>query len=231
MTLQQPDTTHFPAPVRSVLGFLKKIDELQLPPASQHEIEQMLALQAGALMESFTRHNPGHGRRTADACLLLGRALGLPPDELHDLSLAGLLHDVGLLMLDPELLARPDTWDAEDYALVQSHPRVGAELLSRFAFLASAAHMIAHHHERWDGSGYPFGFRGSFIPLGARVLAIADAFDSIQVPVETNPRIRRHIALRILKIGAGSQFDPELVEIFIAECAPVGREGRSEAPI
>ncbi len=224
MALPQLDTTDTTAPVRTLHAFLKKIDDLQLPPASQREMERMLSEQAALLMESFTRHNPGHGRRTAGYAALLGRALGLSEEELHDLELAGLLHDVGLLMLEPELLLHPDAWDAEDYARVQSHPRIGAEFLAPFAFLTSAAHIIAHHHERWDGSGYPFGLRGSFIPLGARVLAIADAYDAIQVPPETEPRVKHDIALRILSIGAGSQFDPALVETFVEAVRPAAGE-------
>lgn len=214
MTFIQPHIQTMPASVRMVLAFIKKIDKLQLPPAPQREMEQVLCEQASVLLESFTRHNPGHGRRTAAHCARLGRALGLSSEELHDLTLAGLLHDVGLLTLDPGFLARPDTWDAEDYVRVQSHPRIGAELLTRFAFLTSAAQIIAHHHERWDGNGYPFGLRGPFIPLGARVLAIADAYDAVQVPPETDRYLRQQIALRIVNVGAGSQFDPTLVALF-----------------
>ncbi len=214
MAIKRSDTKLIPASLRSVLDFLLKIEGLQLPPASQREMEYMLTSQASVMMESLTRHNPGHGRRTAHYCVVLGRTLGLPPDELHDLALAGLLHDIGLLMLDPEFLARRDHWDTDDYARAQSHPRAGAELLNRFAFLTSAAHVIAHHHERWDGCGYPFGLRGSFIPIGARMLAIADSFDAIQIPHEPNPDIRRHVALRILEVAAGSQFDPVLVRAF-----------------
>jgi response regulator RpfG family c-di-GMP phosphodiesterase len=223
MALPQPQTAQLSIPIFKLQAFLKNIDDLQLPPASQREMERQLSEQAATVMESFTRHNPGHGRRTAGYSVLLGRTIGLSPEELHDLALAGLLHDVGLLMLEPTLLASPDTWDAKDYATVQSHPRIGAELLSPFAFLTSAAHLIAHHHERWDGSGYPFGLRGSFIPLGARVLAIADAYDAIQVPQETAPRVKQNIALRILTIGAGSQFDPTLVETFVSAVQPASR--------
>ncbi len=222
MAFRQLDIGLIPVPVRTLQAFLKKIDELQLPPVSQREMELMLSEQAAVLMESFTRHNPGHGRRTARSCVLLGRALELTAEELHDLALAGLLHDAGLLTLEPALLTRPDTWDAEDYARVQSHPRIGADLLSSFAFLTSAAHTVAHHHERWDGSGYPFGLRGPFIPLGARVLAIADAYDAIQLPQGTDPRLKQDTALRILKVGAASQFDPTLVDLFVSAVKEAG---------
>jgi HD-GYP domain-containing protein (c-di-GMP phosphodiesterase class II) len=86
--------------------------------------------------------------------------------------------------------------------------------LRPFAFLSSAALAIAHHHERWDGSGYPYGLRGDFIPLPARILAIADAYDAIHVPADVAPSLRQQICLRILNIGAGTQFDPALVSIF-----------------
>lgn len=214
MAANMSNTHSLPAAVHSVLRFLRKIDELQLPPESQQEMEHTLVLQASVLMESFTRHNPGHGKRTAGYCVRLGDALGLSREEVHDLRLAGMLHDIGLLMLDATLLARPEAWDVEDYARVQSHPRIGAELLGRFAFLTSAAQIVAHHHERWDGSGYPFGLRGSFIPLGARILAIADSFDSVQIPRDSDSGVRKHVAFRILRLGAGSQFDPILVDVF-----------------
>jgi HD-GYP domain-containing protein (c-di-GMP phosphodiesterase class II) len=78
--------------------------------------------------------------------------------------------------------------------------------------LREASILIAHHHERWDGSGYPFGIRGQFIPLGARILSIADAFDAIRIPEVSNRIARNSIALRIMRVAAGTQFDPELVE-------------------
>lgn len=85
-------------------------------------------------------------------------------------------------------------------------------ILEPFSFLQEASVLIAHHHERWDGSGYPYGIRGTFIPLGARILAIADAYDAIKVPGAADPAIRNRIALRILKVSSGTQFDPALVE-------------------
>ena len=217
------------SPIHSVLKLLKEIDTLQLPPLAQRDMEEQLSEDASIFMERYIPHNRGHGSRTASYCALLGRALALSDEEIHDLRLAGLLHDIGLLCIDEKLLASPDGWDATAYAHVQSHPRVGAELLQPFAFLSSAALAIAHHHERWDGSGYPYSLRGDFIPLPARILAIADAYDAIQVPPDVQPTTRQQICLRILKVGAGSQFDPTLVSIFASALGAARSRDFSEA--
>ena len=116
-------------------------------------------------------------------------------------------------MLPPDLIANNDVPDQKSYVAIQHHARLGANLLEPFLFLQEASIFIAHHHERWDGSGYPYGIRGAFIPLGARILAIADTFDAIRIPnVSENDR-RNHIALRMIRITSGTQFDPALVEV------------------
>jgi HD-GYP domain-containing protein (c-di-GMP phosphodiesterase class II) len=226
MAPHELETLYASAPIRSILERLKRIDALQLPPLAQQDVEERLSQDASVYMERFIQHNPGHGRRTATYCALLAKALALCDEEIHDLRLAGFLHDIGLLCMDEKLLAHPDLWDAAAYAHVQSHPRVGAELLRPFAFLSSAALAIAHHHERWDGSGYPYGLRGDFIPLPARILAIADAYDAFQVPADVEPSVRQQVCLRILKVGAGSQFDPTLVTIFASALETHDRPGQ-----
>jgi response regulator RpfG family c-di-GMP phosphodiesterase len=123
---------------------------------------------------------------------------------LHDLKLAAYLHDIGLLMLPAHL--------TESYVAIQNHSRLGGALLAPFSFLKGASILIAHHHERWDGWGYPFGIRGQFIPLGARILSVADALDAIRIPEVSNRAARNTIALRIIRVAAGTQFDPMLVE-------------------
>ena len=131
---------------------------------------------------------------------------------MHGLNLAAFLHDIGLLMLPHDLTIGVNTLDPESYVAVQNHPRLGASLLELFFFLREASVLMAHHHERWDGSGYPNGIRGQFIPLGARILSIADAFDAIRIPEVSNQVARNKIALRIIRVAAGTQFDPELGE-------------------
>ena len=108
-------------------------------------------------------------------------------------------------------MSRSDCLEHESYVAIQNHPRLGALLLEPFFFLREASVLVAHHHERWDGSGYPYGIRGRFVPLGARILSIADAFDAIRIPEVSSRAARNTIALRIIHVAAGTQFDPELV--------------------
>lgn len=198
--------------VFAIQGMLKKIDRLRLPITSRHEVESILVRQVSRELDRAIPWQAGHGRRTAAVSLLIGQAVGLTSSELHDLKLAAFLHDIGLLMLPHDLTIGENRFDPESYATVQNHPRLGASLLEPFFFLREATVLIAHHHERWDGSGYPYGIRGRFIPLGSRILSIADSFDAIRIPEVSNRVARNKIAFRIIQVAAGTQFDPELAE-------------------
>lgn len=203
---------HIHPRIITIQGMLRKIDGLRLPIGSRRDIESILVRQVGKEIDHVLPCQAGHGRRTAAISLLIGRAVGLTTGELHDLKLAALLHDIGLLMLPHDLTTGLTALDSDAYITVQNHPRLGASLLEPFFFLREATVLIAHHHERWDGSGYPYGIRGQFIPLGSRILSIADAFDAIRISEVSNQVVRSAIALRIIRVAAGTQFDPELVE-------------------
>ena len=196
----------------TIQGMLRKIDRLRLPVASCRDVESILVRQVTKELDRALPWQAGHGRRTAAISLLIGQANGLASNELHDLKLAAFLHDIGLLMLPHDLTMGVNRLDPESYVTVQNHPRLGALLVEPFFFLREASILMAHHHERWDGSGYPYGIRGRFIPLGARILSLADAFDAIRIPEVSNRVVRNKIALRIIRVAAGTQFDPELVE-------------------
>ncbi len=157
----------------------------------------------------------GHGIRTARYAVPLGYAAGLSADELNDLCLASLLHDIGRLTLPRAILEKDGPLSDEEYALMQSHPRAGAELLAPVPALRRAALWIAHHHERWDGCGYPYGLRGDLIPLGARILAIGDTFDSLTSTQPHRAALDPAMAERLLSELAGSQLDPHLVHTFL----------------
>lgn len=210
-------TVETEAPVRTVLprivAMLSKIDRLRLPPRSRRDVESILARQVTKEIDRALPWQAGHGQNTADIALMIGQTMALDVDALHHLKLAALLHDIGLLMLSPCITENRAPLEPESYVAVQHHARLGANLLEPFMFMREASILIAHHHERWDGSGYPYGIRGAYIPLGARILAIADAFDAIRVPGLSDRVRRNRIAVRILQVAAGTQFDPELVAL------------------
>jgi HD-GYP domain-containing protein (c-di-GMP phosphodiesterase class II) len=192
------------------------------PPAAMSPLEALLILtRASDAADPFLK---GHGIRTARYAVPLGFAAGLSATELNDLCLASLLHDIGRLALPKTVLENDGPLSGEEYALVQSHPRAAAELLAPIPALRRPALWIAHHHERWDGFGYPYGLRGALIPLGARILAVADTFDALTSPQAYRPALDRESAARLLRELAGSQLDPCLADAFLGLSLGVAAE-------
>ncbi|MEQ1794157.1 MAG: HD domain-containing phosphohydrolase [Nitrospira sp.] len=198
-----------------IISMLKKIDGLRLPSRSRRDVESILVRQVTSEVDRALPSQAGHGRKTADIALMIGQAMALDVEALHHLKLAALLHDIGLLMLPPELTEDSGALEPESYVAIQHHARLGGNLLEPFKFLQDASILIAHHHERWDGSGYPYGIRGTYIPLGARILSVADAFDAITIPAGVCPDLRAHIAWRIIRVASGTQFDPDIVQVLV----------------
>ena len=202
--------------VVNIQGLLTKIDRLRLPAASRRDVESILVRQVSKELDRALPWQAGHATRTAAVAMLIGETLALDVAAMHNLTLAALLHDIGLLMLPERLRNGSNPLDPEAYVTVRHHPRLGANMLEPFGFLREASILIAHHHEWWDGSGYPYGVRGEFIPLGARILAVADAFEAIHVPGAWDRSMRDRVALRILRVASGTQFDPAVVDVLRA---------------
>lgn len=154
-----------------------------------------------------------HGQRTAFYAMALGQTIGIPVRDLIDLYYAAVLHDIGQVMLPDDILQKKYPTH-EEYVLIQCHPRDGARLLETIPVLHRAAVLIAHHHEHWDGSGYPYGLRHTFIPLGSRILAIADRFDALWEQ-KGGFHVDEGSAMRLIRTLAGSQLDPTLVGVFV----------------
>ncbi len=158
-----------------------------------------------------------HGERTALHTVTLGRSVGLAVDELVSLHHAAILHDIGKLALPKGIYRKEGPVTGDEYALIECHPRYGARILQGIPFLQSPATWIAHHHERWDGYGYPYGLRNHFIPLASRILAVADTFDALSSEGPFGCSHSLEVALSIMEVLAGSQLDPTLVEIFASQ--------------
>lgn len=170
----------------------------------------------------------GHSGRVAALCVALGYSLGLPDDQVHNLSSAALLHDVGKLSVPDEVLRKASDLNEAEWEEVRKHPEDGARIAGRIPQLAPILPAIRHHHERVDGQGYPDGLKGDDIPLEARIIAIADAYDTMTASRSYRNASSREDALAELKRCAGAQFDVRLVEAFARAMA--ARDGTRVLP-
>jgi HD-GYP domain-containing protein (c-di-GMP phosphodiesterase class II) len=144
----------------------------------------------------------------------LAQHLGLSDEAVQNISLAGRLHDLGKLLISAETLNKPGSLDEAEWAKVRRHPERGAHIVGKFPSLSSLARIILLHHERIDGTGYPYGLVGSDIPFEARLIAIVDAFHAMTVPRAYSQARGADRALVELQRCAGTQFDAEIVEAF-----------------
>jgi len=175
--------------------------------------------QAVETKDYYTR---GHGDRVSKGAVMIARQIGMSSDRTDAISFAGMLHDVGKLGVPTQVLQKTGPLTEDEFATIQLHPMRGLEIVKEIGFLFEALNGILHHHERIDGRGYPLGLAGHEIPEFARVIAVADAFDSMTSTRSYREAKSREEAVVELRRGAGTQFDPLLVEAFIAA---LGQDG------
>lgn len=167
-------------------------------------------------LEAKDEYSEGHSRRVAQLAVALGQHVGLPPEEVDNLHLAALLHDVGNIGLREGILSKPDRLTLEEYDHVKTHIGIAARILEPIEGLKPLIPIICHHHERYDGLGYPDSLRSEKIPLGARILALADVYDALISPRPYRQAFSAPMALAIIEGNAGTQFDPQLARDFVA---------------
>ncbi len=181
--------------------------------------DTMAALcQAVETKDFYTR---GHSERVSRGSGMIARQIGMRADRAEAVTFAGMLHDVGKLGVPTKVLQKDGPLTEEEFAAIQLHPMRGLQIVREIGFLNEALTGIMHHHERMDGRGYPMGFAGPEIPEFARIIAVADAFDSMTSTRSYRPARRIGDAIAELRKAAGSQFDPEIVDAFVAA---LGRE-------
>ena len=195
---------------------------------TRHAMEVQLAtIEALALaIEAKAGCTPEHIRSIQQYAAMLAEAAHLSDADVQAVRTAALLHDVGNMAVPEHILSKPDKLTPEEFVRVKIHPRVGAEILRQVPFGAPVAELVLHHHEQWDGLGYPDGLRGDAIPLGARILAIADCYSTLQADRPYRPARTRVQALAVMREYAGKSFDPALIDLFIARL-----EASSEPPV
>lgn len=166
-----------------------------------------------ALVEAHDQYTGQHTRRVATLATQLALALGLDATEARMIGLAGRLHDVGKIGISESVLQKAERLNGAEHATMQEHTIVGAEIISRIPSLRALVPVIRAHHERWDGEGYPDGLAGNAIPLGARIVAVADAYDAIITERHYQPARDAVAALNELRRCAGTQFDPDITRV------------------
>jgi HD-GYP domain-containing protein (c-di-GMP phosphodiesterase class II) len=160
-------------------------------------------------------HLVGHGGRVSEFAAAIARVHGLNRDFIERLSIAGLLHDVGRLGIPESVMSKPGPLTPEEFRVIRAHAGLSEKFLDRVDYLADVLPAIRHHHERYDGAGYPEGIEGDEIPLAARILCVADAFDAMTSPRPFRAPMTDADAIAELKKESGSQFDPIIVESFL----------------
>jgi putative nucleotidyltransferase with HDIG domain len=176
------------------------------------------------MLQLRQRDAVGHATRVARLAVSLADELDLDEGLIADIEQGGLLHDVGKLEMPSEILTKPALLTEEEWRLMRTHPEVGYELVRRLPRLHRAAEMVRAHHEAFDGSGYPRGLKGTEIPLGARVLTIADSFDSMTHPHTQRPPMLPSLAVSEIERCRGTQFDPDLTVALGAVLAHAGEK-------
>ncbi|HAJ79138.1 MAG TPA: diguanylate cyclase, partial [Fibrobacteres bacterium] len=163
--------------------------------------------------DPFTKE---HSHNVAGYSVAIAREMGMPQQEIDIIKYASLLHDIGKISVPQEILIKTDPLTPEEYCVLQKHPVVGVSIVKDIKFMEKEIPIILHHHERFDGKGYPNGLMGREIPLGARIVAAADAYDAMTSGRGYKGKLSPLEAQEELKKGSGSQFSPEIVEFFIS---------------
>ncbi|MDO8682320.1 MAG: HD-GYP domain-containing protein [Armatimonadota bacterium] len=168
-----------------------------------------------AAVETKDSETVGHARHVADHAVAVAKDMGLPRRELQRIEYAALLRDIGKVNIQHSLLNKTEALSEEEFDRVKSHAKIGADMVSQVPFLERCADIVLHHHERWDGSGYPDGQQGEDISLGARILAVADDYDAITSNRPYHQALSHESAVRAIEDGAGSEYDPAVVSSFL----------------
>ena len=167
-----------------------------------------------AALESKDPYTHGHSRRVRRNAVATAVELGLSDGQIHELDKAAVLHDVGKIRLSDRILRKPSGLSDAERSLIQEHVEIGARMVA-FVGSSDVVAAVRHHHERWDGSGYPQGLTAWDIPLLARIISVVDAYDAMTTTRPYRPAAGRERATTALREGAGTQFDPQVVEAFI----------------
>ena len=214
-----PEEREFTSDELGRLERLARQTELAIRSVRQRESLSRFAFETAlALTEAIESRDPytgDHCRRLAERSSEVATKLALPAKEIETIRLGAALHDMGKIVVPDAILKKPGKLTPEEYAIVKQHCYSGGQICKRVGFLMNAYPIVYHHHERWDGQGYPDGLKGEKIPQGARVVAVMDAFDAMTTDRPYRQAMSFEEARAILKDGAGKQWDPQVVSVML----------------
>lgn len=196
----------------SIMNMAKRIEELK---TEKQKICEMAARSILKALDAKDKYTYGHSMRVTYFSMVLGKELGLSDEEMYELQLSALFHDIGKIGTPDAVLNKPTRLSDEEFKIMKKHPTASYEILKGFSVFEKVARFAKHHHERFDGRGYPDGLKGEQIPLFSRVILIADTFDAMTSTRAYRKGLSYEIAFAELEEFSGSQFDPKLVKLFI----------------
>lgn len=168
-----------------------------------------------ASIQARDHYTEEHSGRVTESVVKIAERMNLPMIEMEKLRIAALLHDIGKIAIPDNVLLKPDSLTAEEYEIIKSHPVIGDEILSHIPLLDDERKIIRHHHERWDGKGYPGGLSGNDIPFLARLMAVADSYDAMTSDRPYRKGLSLEEAIRELEGNKNTQFDEKVVDVFL----------------
>jgi HD-GYP domain-containing protein (c-di-GMP phosphodiesterase class II) len=169
-----------------------------------------------ATIDAKDPYTSGHSQRVTEYATMAATSLSLPQEEIEVIEYAGILHDIGKIGVSDSILNKPGSLTVDEWAIIRRHPLIGSNMLRDIPYLDKARNLILHHHERYDGKGYPHGLKGEDIPLGARLIAVADAFDTMTTDRSYRNALSKEYAISELYKCTGTQFCPIAVAAFVS---------------
>ncbi|MHB2019314.1 MAG: HD-GYP domain-containing protein [Candidatus Xenobia bacterium] len=197
------------------LNALASLAAVAIENAHHYERTKDIVVALANAIEAKDQYTGGHIDRVARMAVAIGKAMGIQGDELQELEMSSILHDVGKIGIDDRILRKPSMLDPEERAIMEMHPVIGATIVQPIPLSAKVKSSVRHHQERWDGKGYPDRLAGEAIPLFARITAVADAWDTITSNRPYRAGRPVEVAVNEIKKCGGTQFDPQVVEAFL----------------
>lgn len=209
----------------SLLGMASQVEALK---ADNKKISEQAARTILRALDAKDNYTFGHSMRVAYFSLVTGAEAGFNPEEMYELELSAIFHDIGKIGTPDAVLNKPSRLSEDEFLLMKQHPENSFEILKDFACFEKIALNARLHHERYDGKGYPLGLKGDEIPLSARIILIADTFDAMTSTRPYRKGLPYEVAFEELIQFSGTQFDPKLVQLFVEGMRKEALKGEDE---